>query len=212
MSELIFSGLLETLLMVIASSVIGVLLGTPLAIVVFNTGPSGMAHCRWIHWFLGGLINSVRSVPYIILTVLLIPVSRILVGSSIGTLSAVVPLGVSATLLIARVIEDALKTVPKGLIEAGFSMGATQHQIMWKILIPEALPSIVSGLTLVMISLIGFSAMAGAVGGGGLGDLAIRYGYQRYQLGVLGIVVLILIVLVQITQWMGDRLTTRLRK
>jgi D-methionine transport system permease protein len=212
MFDLILQSFFETLLMIGASLVVGIFFGTPLGITLFMTGPAGLSEQKWLNRFLGLLVNSSRSIPYIILTVLLLPVTRWMTGSSIGTLSAVVPLGFSAILLVARVVEDALKDVPSGLIEAGFSMGASKLQIIRKILIPECLPSLISGITLVLVSLTGFSAMAGAVGGGGLGDLAIRYGYQRFDLKILISVVLILIVLVQLIQITGDRLSFKLRR
>ena len=199
-------------MMVGISTVVGLLLGLPLGILLFNSAPGGLAPCRWISYGASFLVNSARSIPYIILTVLLIPFTRLVTGSSIGTLSAVVPLGLSAALLTARVVEDALKNVSKGLIEAGVAMGATRNQIIRKILVPECLPGLVSGLTLVVVSITGFSAMAGAVGGGGLGDLAIRYGYQRFNWEVLVIVVVILVALIQLIQFGGDRLSAYFRK
>src|SRR5262249_44040291 len=155
---------------------------------------------------LGSIVNAFRSIPYIILIVLLIPFTRLLVGSSIGLWAAIVPLAVAGFLLIARIGEEAFLTVPKELIETGQAMGATLRQIILKILIPEATPRLVGGITTIVINLIGFSAMAGAVGGGGLGDLAIRYGYQRYELVILAVIVIILVFFVQVVQMMGDYL------
>jgi D-methionine transport system permease protein len=209
MIDLIFQSFYETIAMVSASALIGIFFGMPLALVLFVTASGGMSESKVVHQILGFFVNSARSIPYIILTVMLIPLSRAVTGSSIGTSSAIVPLGVSSALLVARVIQDALRALPSGLIETGVSMGASKIQILWKILIPEALPQIVSGMTLVVISLTGFSAMAGAVGGGGLGDLAIRYGYQRYDLKILLIVVIILVGMVQVFQWLGDHLVQR---
>jgi D-methionine transport system permease protein len=212
MFELIAQSLLETLIMIFLSAVIGIAIGTPLGVILFNSSSRGLSECLWVNRLIGVLVNSIRSIPYIILTVLLIPITRFLTGSSIGTLSAVVPLGFSAILLVARVVEDSLKDTSRGLIEAGMAMGATKSQIIIKILLPECLPMMISGLTLIVVSIIGFSAMAGAVGGGGLGDLAIRYGYQRFNLEVLAIVVLILIALVQLVQFAGEKLSSHLRK
>jgi len=212
MSELILTGFLETILMTGLSSAIGLFFGGPLAVLLFMTGKEGLSQNNTYYQALGILINSTRSIPYIILTILLIPVTRLLTGSSIGTLSAVIPLGVSAILLTARIVEEALKTIPRGYSDLGIALGATKKQIILKIIIPEALPNIISGITLVVINLIGFSAMAGAVGGGGLGDLAIRYGYQRYNLFILVCVVLILIFLVQFIQTVGDKLANHFKK
>jgi D-methionine transport system permease protein len=212
MAELILKGLCETIFMIVASGFVGGLLGIPLAIMLFNSSKYGIRERQYIHHSLGFVVNSIRSIPYIILTVLLIPLSRVIVGSSIGICAAVIPLSICATLLIAKMAEESLKTVPKTLIEVGISMGASDWQIIWKILIPEALPNIISGLTLVLINLVGFSAMAGAVGGGGLGDLAIRYGYQRYNLDVLFIIVVILIILVQLIQLTGNYIANKTKK
>lgn len=212
MNQLIVQALFETIFMVFASGLIGVVFGTPLAIMLFNSGNNGIHRHKFLYHSLSFVINATRSIPYVILTVLLIPVSRIISGSSIGMYSAVIPLGLSAILLVAKTVEEALKTIPQGLIEMGIAMGATTSQIIWKILIPEALPNIVAGLTLVMINLVGFSAMAGTVGGGGLGDLAIRYGYQRYNLEVLLIIVFILIIFVQILQFLGNTISTIAKK
>ena len=212
MADLILQALRETILMVFISSIIGIILGLPLAIILFNSSNKGMSPCKLTYNCLSLLINASRSIPYIILTVLMIPLSRIIIGSSIGVYAAVIPLGFSAILLIARIVEEALSGLPAGLIETGIAMGASKLQIFQKILFPEALPNIVAGITLVVINLVGFSAMAGAVGGGGLGDLAIRYGYQRYNLEMLVIIVLILIILVQILQTIGNVISSKLKK
>ena len=159
---------------------------------------------------LGTLINALRSVPFIILLVAIIPFTRLVVGSSIGTAAAIVPLTLAVAPFIARIVETSLREVDKGLVEAAQAMGATNLQIITKILLPEALPGIVAGLTISVISLIGYSAMAGAVGGGGLGDLGIRYGYQRFMPEVMWTVVLVLIVLVQSIQSLGDWLVRKL--
>jgi len=184
----------------------------PLAILLTISAPGGLAPRPLTYRFLDFLVNATRSIPYIILTVLLVPVTRLLVGKSIGTMAAVVPLSLAGALLISRHAGDALRIVPRSLLEVGLAMGATKWQIIRKIMLAESLPSIVSGSTTVVINLIGFSAMAGAVGGGGLGDLAIRYGYQRYDLPLMLIIVVILIVFVQLVQMVGDRLTRHLTK
>lgn len=212
LTDLVLQGLVETLIMVSAAFGIGIFLGLGLATLLFLTSPGGILESKWIHQGLGFGINSLRSIPYIILTVLLFPVTRFLVHSSIGTIASIVPLAISATLLVARTIEESFKMVPKGLIEAGVSMGASRLQIITHFVFPEAFPNIISGLTLVVINLIGISAMAGTVGGGGLGDLAIRFGYQRYDIQLLFIIVIILVILVQLTQWVGENLARFARK
>ena len=159
---------------------------------------------------LGTVINALRSVPFIILLVAIIPFTRLIVGSSIGTAAAIVPLTLSGAPFIARIVETSLREVDKGLVEAAQSMGATNMQIITKVLLPEAMPGIVAGLTISIISLIGYSAMAGAVGGGGLGDLGIRYGYQRFMPEVMWTVVIVLIILVQGIQSFGDWIVRRI--
>ena len=161
---------------------------------------------------LGAIINAARSTPFIILMVAIIPFTRLIVGTSIGTNAAIVPLTIAAAPFVARIVESALKEVDAGLIEAAQAMGASPSQIILKVLIPEAMPSIVLGLTLTVISLIGYSAMAGAIGGGGLGDLAIRYGYQRFRADVMLATVVILIALVQMVQSSGDYFAHKLNK
>ncbi|MCY1298172.1 D-methionine ABC transporter, ATP-binding protein [compost metagenome] len=159
---------------------------------------------------IGVVVNAVRSIPFIILLVVVIPFTRFIVGSSIGTTAAIVPLTIAAIPFIARLVESALREVDKGLVEAAQSMGATTGQIVWKVLLPEAMPGIVAGLTITFVSLVGYSAMAGAIGGGGLGDLGIRYGYQRYITEVMVAVVVILIIFVQAVQSFGDWLVRRI--
>jgi len=158
----------------------------------------------------GGIVNAVRSTPFIILLVAVIPFTRLVVGSSIGTMAAVVPLTIAAAPFVARLVETALREVDRGLIEAAQAMGATTRQIVWKVLLPEALPGVIAGMTITFVSLVGYSAMAGAIGGGGLGDLGIRYGYQRFLPEVMLTVVVILIVFVQLVQSLGDWLVRRL--
>lgn len=212
MMTLILNSLIETVLMVGVAAILSTLLGVPLAVMLSITGPGGLFPHPWVNHVLSALVNIVRSIPYIILVVLLMPITRLMVGSSIGTLAAIIPLSLAGALLVARVVEDALRTVPKGLIEVGLAMGASKRQIITKILLYEAMPSITAGITMVLINLIGFSAMAGAVGGGGLGDLAIRYGYQRYDFSLMIIIVIILIALVQGIQMAGDCLSRNLSK
>lgn len=212
MTSLLLQSFLETILMVGVSAIISTLVGIPLAISLSITAPSGLSPHPWINHVLGGCVNAIRSIPYIILVVLLMPLTRIMVGSSIGTLAAIIPLSLAGALLVTRMVEDSLRGVNHELIEVGLAMGASKRQIVIKILLYEAMPSITAGITTVLINLIGFSAMAGAVGGGGLGDLAIRYGYQRYDFSLMMIIVIILITLVQCIQMIGDFVSRKLSK
>lgn len=207
---LLFDGLLETLVMVGVSGGIGALFGIPLGVILILTDRGGILQNLPLNRVLGLLINAARSTPFIILMVAIIPFTRLVAGTSIGTAAAIVPLTIAAIPFIARLVETALREVPSGLIEAADAMGATPLQIVVKVLLPEALPGIVAGLTITLVSLIGYSAMAGAVGGGGLGDIGIRYGYQRFLPEVMLAVVLVLIVFVQGVQSAGDRLVRKL--
>mgnify|MGYP000394893002 FL=1 len=208
--QMIWESTLDTLLMVLVSGGIGALVGIPLGILLFITDKKSFLPMPTLNTILGTVINALRSVPFIILLVAIIPFTRLVVGSSIGTAAAIVPLTIAVAPFMARIVETSLREVDKGLIEAAQAMGATNIQIITKVLLPEALPGIVAGLTISIISLIGYSAMAGAVGGGGLGDLGIRYGYQRFMPEVMWTVVLVLIVLVQGIQSLGDWLVRRL--
>lgn len=202
--SLLTSASLETLYMVIASSLIATLVGLPLGIVLYTTRKGNILENTAAHQILAAIINITRSIPFVILMIAVIPLTRLLIGTSIGTNAAIVPLSLCAMPFIARVTESALLEVNQGLIEAGISMGATSWQIITKILIPEALSGIIGGITLTIVSLVGYSAMAGAIGGGGLGDLAIRYGYQRFDTGMMLMTIIVMIVMVQITQSLGD--------
>ncbi|MGL4544822.1 MAG: methionine ABC transporter permease [Plesiomonas sp.] len=205
MIELLFKALGETLMMVLASGVIGFALGIPLGVILFITKPGQIKANAPLNKVLGAVINIGRSIPFIILIVSIIPLTRLLVGTSIGTAAAVVPLAIGATPFIARLIEGALMEVPAGLIEAARAMGATPMQIITKVMLPEALPGIINSITITLVTLVSYSAMAGAVGGGGLGDVGIRYGYQRFDGTVMLVVIAILVVLVQLIQSVGER-------
>ena len=208
--QMIWESTLDTLLMVLVSGGIGAVFGIPLGILLFISDKKSFFPMPAFNTILGTLINALRSVPFIILLVAIIPFTRLIVGSSIGTAAAIVPLTLAVAPFMARIVETSLREVDKGLVEAAQAMGATNLQIITKVLLPEALPGIVAGLTISIISLIGYSAMAGAVGGGGLGDLGIRYGYQRFMPEVMWTVVLVLIFLVQGIQSFGDWLVRRL--
>jgi D-methionine transport system permease protein len=210
MLDLFASSLWETLIMVGISGLVGGLLGVPLGVFLRLTDDGGVLENGPVNKLVGWLVNAVRSTPFIILLVAIIPFTRLITGSSIGTAAAVVPLTIAAAPFVARLVEAALREVDHGLVEAAQAMGATTSQIVWKVLLPEALPGIVAGLTISFVSLTGYSAMAGAVGGGGLGDLGIRYGYQRFLPDVMLAVVLILIVFVQAIQSLGDWAVRRL--
>lgn len=212
MIELLIKSFWETGYMVVASTVLASLIGIPLGIILTVTRNGHILPNAFINSVLGVIVNATRSTPFIILMVAIIPLTRMLVGSSIGTTAAIVPLTISAAPFIARVIESSLLEIDHGVIEAAQSMGASPMQIIYKVLLPESLHSIVLGITLAVIALIGYSAMAGVLGGGGLGDLAIRYGYQRFQPDVMIVTVVILILMVQLIQFIGDTLSKKLNK
>lgn len=209
--ELFASSLWETVLMVGISGAFAAVIGIPLGVYLRLTDRGGVLESRVANRVVGGVVNAVRSTPFIILLVAVIPLTRLITGSSIGTAAAVVPLTLAAGPFLARLVEASLREVDPGLVEAAQAMGASTRQIVFKVLLPEALPSIVAGLTVTFVSLTGYSAMAGAVGGGGLGDLGIRYGYQRFLPEVMLAVVVILILFVQTVQSLGDSLVHRLR-
>ena len=212
MIDLLMKALGETVYMVAVSMVIATAIGVPLGVLLSTTGKGGILEARAFNKTLGAIVNAIRSIPFIILMVAIIPLTRLLVGTAIGTTAAMVPLIIAAIPFIGRQVETSLTEVPYGLVEAALSMGATPLQIIRRMLLPEAMPSIVAQLTTVVISLVGESAMAGAIGGGGLGDLAIRYGYQRFRPDVMIATVVILIILVQLVQFAGNLLAKRLNK
>ena len=209
--ELLLRSLLETLEMVGAAGLVSLLLGLPLALLLVATAPGGLAPNRLAHAVLAAVVNGVRSVPFIILLVALIPVTRLVAGTSIGTEAAIVPLSIACIPYYARVAEVSLREVDRGLVDAVRAMGGNRLTIVREVLIPEALPGLAAGFIVTLVTLIGASAMAGAIGAGGLGDLAIRYGYQRFQTGVMLAVVAILIALVCTLQYVGERVVRRLR-
>lgn len=209
MTALFLDALWETLAMVGAAGLIATAIGLPLGIILLTTAPGHIYANTWVNRVLGLIVNATRSTPFVILMVAIIPFTRLVAGTSIGTAAAVVPLTIAAIPFIARLFEQAMREVDPGLIEALQAMGATRLQIVRKVLIPEALPGLVAAVTVTLVSLIGYSAMAGAIGGGGLGDLGIRYGYQRFLPEVMLAVVAVLIVLVQFVQSAGDALVRR---
>ncbi|MBQ3777861.1 MAG: ABC transporter permease, partial [Fibrobacter sp.] len=184
-TELVLQSTWETVVMVFFSTLFAILLGFPLGIFLFVTSPRGIAPKIIPYQLISRIVNVLRSFPFVILMIVLFPLSRVVLGTAIGTETTIIPLSIAAAPFIARLTETALNEVDKGIIQAAVAMGASKRQVVRKVLIPEALPSIISGVTLTIITLIGYSAMAGAIGGGGLGDLAIRYGYQRFRTDVM---------------------------
>jgi len=203
----------QTLAMVFASTFFSLLLGFPLGILLCVSDPStGISPKPILFKVLTRIVNVLRSFPFIILMILIFPLSRIIIGTSIGTTATIIPLSIAAAPFVARIIETALKEVDPGLVQAARAIGSTKMQIIFKVLIPEALPALVAGITLTIINIIGYSAMAGAIGGGGLGDLAIRYGYQRFRTDIMIASVLVILVFVELIQLIGTRLSNRLLK
>lgn len=209
--SLVWPSTLQTLAMVLTSTVFSILLGLPLGILLCVTDPvTGIMPKPILYQILTRIVNALRSFPFMILMILLFPLSRLIIGTSIGTAATIVPLSIAAAPFVARIIETALKEVDPGVVQAARAMGSTNSQIILKVLLPEALPSLVSGVTLTIINLIGYSAMSGAIGGGGLGDLAIRYGYQRNQPMVMIPAVIIILIMVEVIQFIGSRISARL--
>ena len=210
---LIFQSTLQTLQRVFFSTIFSILLGLPLGILLCVTRPEehgGIMPKPVLNSILDKIVNVLRSFPFIILMIILFPLSRLLVGTTIGTTATIVPLSIAAAPFAARVIETSLKEVDTGVVQAARSMGSTNRQIIFKVMIPEAMPSLVSGVTLTIINLVGYSAMAGAIGGGGLGDLAIRYGYQRTRTDVMIVAVVIILVLVELIQFIGNKISAQI--
>lgn len=202
----------QTFVMVFFSTIFSLILGIPLGIILCTSDPaSGLRPRKLLNQILSIIINILRAIPFVILVILLFPFTRAIVHTAIGTKASIVPLTIAAAPFVARVIESSLKEVEPGVIQAARSMGSTDFQIIKKVLLPEALPSIVNGITLTIINLIGYSAMAGTVGGGGLGDVAIRYGYQRYRVEYMIGAVVIILVLVEVVQVLGTRISNKMQ-
>lgn len=206
----LWQGLLDTLLMVGVSSLLALLAGIPLAVFLVTSSKGGICEAPRLNQVLGAIVNLFRSIPFLILMVALIPFTRLIVGTTYGVWAAVVPLTIAATPFFARIAEVSLREVDHGLIEAAQAMGCRRWHIVWHVLLPEALPGIVGGFTITLVTMINSSAMAGAIGAGGLGDLAYRYGYQRFDSQVMLTVIVALVVLVSLIQFSGDRLAKRL--
>ena len=210
--NMIILGIGETLLMVVVSTILGYVFGLPLGVALFINDTDGIKPNKKIYRVLDIIVNIGRSIPFLILLILIIPFTRFIVGKSFGTAATIVPLTVSAIPFIGRMVESSLKEVDKGVIEAAQAMGATTFQIITKVLLVEAMPSLVNGLTICLGTIVGYSAMAGTIGGGGLGDIAIRYGYYRYQTDIMIITVVIIVIMVQLFQYIGNRLSIKLDK
>ena len=212
MADIILKAFNETIFMTFYSTIFSIILGFILAVILTISAEDGLRPNKMVYKVLDVIINILRSFPFIILMVFIIPLTWAIVGTSIGKEAAIVPLTFAAAPFVARIIESSLREVDKGVIEAAKSFGASDFQIIFKVMLKEAVPSIVSGLTLTIISIIGYSAMAGTVGGGGLGYLAVSYGYQRFQKDVMIITVIILIIIVQALQMLGNYLYKKLNK
>ncbi len=207
--NMILTSTMETLYMVFFSTLFSLLIGFPVGVLLVITKPGNIMEKPKLNQVLEVVINALRSFPFIILMICLFPLSRFIVGTTIGSTAAIVPLSISAAPFVARMIEGALNEIDKGLIEAASSMGADTKTIIFKVMIPETLPHLIHGITVTVISLIGFSAMAGSIGAGGLGDLAIRFGYQRFKTDIMIYSVIVIIVLVQILQSIGNYLAKK---
>ena len=212
MIGLLGKGIVETLYMVLVSSALSYVIGIPLGVLVFVTDRNGICQNRAVNFVVGGIINLVRSIPFLILLVAILPFTRLVVGTTIGSTATIVPLVVAAAPYVARMVESSLKEVDGGVIEAAQAMGSSAFQIIYKVLLPEAKPSLVVGATISLATILGYSAMAGFVGGGGLGAIATNYGYYRYDSQTMLITVVLLVVIVQIFQESGLRLVNRIDK
>ena len=210
--SLLMKALGETVAMVVVSMVAATAIGVPLGVLLVTTAKGGVLACPVLNRAVAAVVNAIRSIPFIILMVAIIPFTRLVAGTSIGTMAAMVPLTLASIPFIGRQVETSLREVPYGIIEAALAMGATPMQIIWRVYLPEALSGIVAQLTTVVIALVGESAMAGAIGGGGLGDLAIRHGYQRFRPEIMLATVVVLIALVQLVQFAGNALAKKLNK
>ena len=210
--KLLITGTLDTLQMTVISTIMAMIIGIPLGVVLVVTSKGHILENAALNKILGAIVNATSSIPFIILMVAIIPFTRMVVGTSIGTTAACVPLTLAAIPFLARLVETSIKDIQFGVIEAAQSMGASPFQIIRKVLLPEALPTIIDNVTVLIVNLIGYSAMAGAIGGGGLGDIAIRYGYQRFQGDIMLATIIILIIMVQVIQMIGDGLSKAMNK
>lgn len=208
--KMLLEGTRDTLYMVVVSTFMGYVLGLPLGILLATSNVDGISPRPWLYRILDFIVNILRSIPFLILLIMIIPLTRFIVGKSYGSSATIVPLTIAAAPFIARMVESSLKEVDRGVIEAAQSMGASNWTIIWKVLVTEARTSLLVGVTIALGTILGYSAMAGTVGGGGLGDIAIRYGYYRYEFGIMIVTVVILVLLVQILQGIGMMLSRKI--
>ncbi len=209
---LVLPATFQTITMVFFSTIFSVLMGFPLGILLYVTSPTGILPAKKLNMVMSRIVDVLRSFPFLILMVVLIPVVRFILGKAVGTTATIIPLSIAAAPFVARIIETSLIEIDPGVITAARAMGSTNWQIIYKVLVPEVLPSVVSGITLTIINLISYSAMAGTVGGGGLGDLAIRYGYQRFRTDVMISAVIVMIIMVAVIQYAGTKLSEYILK
>jgi len=202
-AQMMGTGILESLYMTLFSSLIAYVIGLPLGVLLVVTDKDGIAPLVWFNKVIGVIVNLIRSVPFVILLISVMPLTRAIIGTTLGSTAVVIPLIIASAPYIARLVESSLKEVDKGVIEAAQSMGATPFQIIFKVLIPEAMPSLIIGSAIAVTTILSYSAMSGFVGGGGLGDIAIRYGYYRYETGTMLVTVAILVLIVQVFQELG---------
>lgn len=199
----------DTLTMLGMSALFTVLIGMPLGVLLFLTSKGQLLSNRVLYLIVAFAVNILRSVPFIILMILVMPLTKAIVGTSIGIKGSIPPLVIAAAPFFARLVETALREVDKGVIEAAQSMGASHWQVIWKVLLPESRPGLIAGVTITTVALVGYTAMSGVIGGGGLGDLAVRYGFQRFRTDIMIVTVVILVLLVQLLQTVGDRFVLR---
>lgn len=208
--KLIGTSTLQTLIMVILSTIFALIIGFPLGVLLNITNKFGITPKPVLNSVLSRIIDIFRSFPFVILMIILLPLTRKILGTAIGTGAAIIPLSIAAAPFVARITETALNEVDTGVVQAARAMGSTNWQIIYKVLIPESLPSVISGITLTIINLIGYSAMAGTLGGGGLGDLAIRYGYQRFRTDIMILSVIVIIIMVALIQFAGTKISNKM--
>ena len=209
---IILEGLRDTTIMVVVSTIFAYIIGLPLGVLLIVTRPGGIWEHPWLNRVVGWIVNIGRSIPFMILMILLLGFTKFLVGTQVGVLGAIPPLVISAAPFVARMVETSLSEVDAGVVEAAQSMGASPLQIVWKVLLPESVPSLIRGAAVTVITLVGYSAMAGALGGGGLGDIAVRYGMYRYEYDVMLLTLVLIVILVQLIQMVFDLIAKRVDK
>jgi D-methionine transport system permease protein len=209
MTTLIVQGTFETLYMTLASTLLAYIIGLPMGVLLVTSDSEGIVPMKWLNKTLNIVVNITRSIPFLILLIAVIPLTRLITGTTIGSTATIVPLVIAAAPFIARLVESSIKEVDYGIIEASLSMGASPIQVVTKVMIPEAKPSLIIGAAIATTTILGYSAMAGIVGGGGLGDIAIRFGYYRYETGMMVITVILLVLIVQLFQEVGMKIAQK---